>query len=59
VEVIEMAKSKTATRAKKRPEKVVYFLGKKGNIDPKAIRAAVIAVKKEREQKAKLAKVKE
>ena len=53
-----MAKSKTAVRTKKRPEKVVYFLGKKGNIDPKAIRAAVIAVKKD-EQKAKMAKAKE
>jgi hypothetical protein len=58
-EVNEMAKSKTSARGKKRSVKVVYRLGKAGNIDPKAIRAAIIAVKKEREQEAKMAKVKE
>jgi hypothetical protein len=52
VEVIEMAKSKTAARAKKRPEKVVYRLGKVGTIELKAIREAVAAVKKLHAKKA-------
>lgn len=51
-----MPQKKLRAGKKSKVSKQVFWLGKAGNIDPKALHDAVVAVKKEREEKAKLAK---